>query len=140
MAFGAVLAVPFGQMAWSAGILAEVTPYACRYGVSIDTVFVAISAFRRAMSPDKRVSCLAVIEQGRGPRPLAVALGTTDTAELVEVRVYMALITIAAYFFVLSFYLMTVYAEDLIVYALKLKTGPLFMFKLPWFPVLRRMT
>lgn len=139
MASGAVLAVSLCQMVWGAGIVAEVALDTCCCGISIDAVLVTISALRSAVPTCKGVSRLAVREEGRDPRPFAVALRAADRAELIEVGINMALVAVSAYLLIFTFCLMTVYAEDVIVCALELKTGPLFMFKLPWLPVLRRM-
>lgn len=67
MASGAVLAVSLCKMVWGAGIVAEVAPYTCSRGVSIDAVLVTISALRSAVPTCKRVSRLAVREEGRDP-------------------------------------------------------------------------
>lgn len=139
MASGAVLAVSLCQMVRGAGIVAEVAPDTCRGGVPVDAVSVTISALRSAVPTCKRVSRLAVREEGRDPRPFAVTLGAADSAKLIEVWINMALVAVPADLFIFTFYLMTVYAEDVVMHPFKPETCPLFMLKLSWLPVLRRM-
>lgn len=67
MASGAVPAVSVGQMVRSCRILAEVTTDTCRRCSPVYPVSMAILAFGRAVSPDERVTGLAVIEEGRIP-------------------------------------------------------------------------
>lgn len=68
-----------------------------------------------------------------------MTLGTGDRAELVEMGINMALVAVPADLFIFPLCLMTVYAEDVVMHPFKPETGPLFMLKLSWLPVLRRM-
>lgn len=68
------------------------------------------------MLSDKRVPCPAVVEQRRIPGVLCVALLAARTSKLVQVRVCMALAAVAVDPFILSLDLMTVCAEEVVVY------------------------
>lgn len=67
------------------------------------------------MSAYKRIACLTVIKLCWIPCILTVALGTGYTAELIEVRVNMALVAVFVDLFVFAFCLMAAYAEYIIV-------------------------
>lgn len=73
------------------------------------------------------------------PGVLVVALRTLDSAELIHVRVAVALVAIAVYLFVCALCLMAVLAYYIIVHALKLVACLSLVVKLPRLPVKLRM-
>jgi len=65
--------------------------------IPVKSVLMAVLAVREAMLPYEGKTCLAVVEPPRDPRGLGMALGALDRAELVQVRVQVALAAQAVY-------------------------------------------
>ncbi len=74
-------------------------------------------------------------ELRRAPGTLGVALRALRGAELIQVRVSMALVTVAVYLFIIVFYGMAVRADQIVMQPFKLKPRLFLMVKPPRLPV-----
>ena len=87
----------------------------CRTYIPINSISVTVLTLCCAVFTYKRITCLTVIKLCRIPCVLTMALGTGYTAELVEVRVNMALVAVFVDLSIFAFCLVTAYAENIVM-------------------------
>lgn len=102
-------------------------------------VLMAFGALCNTVLTLKLIACIAAMIKESVPGILVMALGAVHSAELVHVRVAVALVAIAVYLFVCALCLMAGLAQDIIVHALKLVACLSLVVKLPRLPVKLRM-
>jgi hypothetical protein len=115
MAICAVLTEPVSYMIPRIRILVEMTADTGRCRIPVGAVSMTLLAFRRSMLTDQGIACLTVIKLSGMPCLFIVALGAIQAAELVEMRIDMALVTISVRPFILTLCLVAARTKDIIM-------------------------